>query len=239
MIELNHVSKHYDAFFLDNITLDIPDGQVVGIVGESGSGKSTLLKLLNLTEQPDSGDIVMNQEIISKASPKRIRQMKQSIGMIFQDYHLLNNLTVLDNVQLPLTLLGNKDMEKALYWLERVGLIDLKHQYPSQLSGGQKQRVAVARSLINQPKLILLDEATSALDEYTTQIILELMKEVHREYQPTICFISHELDSVKYLCERCLVLENGKIVADIHVTSSDKEELTSSYKEKAIRRLQS
>lgn len=238
MIKLEHVSKYYESFLLNDISVEIPSGQLVGIVGQSGSGKSTLLKLLNLTEVPDQGNIIMADKEISTLPKNQIRKVKHDIGMIFQDYHLLNNLTVLENIFLPLKLLGDKDKTKACRWLDKVGLLEYQEKYPSQLSGGQKQRVAVARALVNKPKLILLDEATSALDDHTTHLILELIKEVHQDYQPTICFISHELDSVKYLCERCLVLDKGNLVADIQVNQSSLDTLTETYKEKAIRRLE-
>lgn len=240
MIKLEQVSKQYDnsqQTALTNINLTIQPGEIVGVVGESGSGKSTLLKLLNLTEEPDSGDVILFNQDIAQLTDKAQRGLKEDIGMIFQQYHLLHNLTVLDNVHLPLTLSRRKHQQKALSLLDMVGLKDKSHHYPNQLSGGQKQRVAIARALIRDPKLLLFDEATSALDEGTTDDILQIIRKIHETSEPTIVFVSHELETVQFLCERTLILDKGEIYADINHVPQINEGSHLSYPEKAKRRL--
>lgn len=241
MIRCEHVLKKYQSepFAIQDVTFEVLPGEIVGIVGESGSGKSTLLKLLNGMLVPDSG-IVELFGINTKSATKSQRQLiKNQTGMIFQHYNLLHNLTVLDNVLLPLTLLKRKDKEKAIELLEMVGLKDKLHDYPSQLSGGQKQRVAIARALIREPKVLLLDEATSALDEGTTYELLDQLKRIHAQLKPTIIFVSHELESVKYLCDRSLVLDKGQLIADVAISQVSSEQREMSYKEKAVRSLTS
>lgn len=237
VIQLKKVRKSYGDFHLRDITLTINEGVIYGIVGESGSGKSTLLSILNLTTPIDEGELVIDGVHCETLTKSQQRALKQEMGMIFQEYHLLNNLTVFENVHLPLKLKGIKDVTKAIYWLEKVGLSGYHTSYPSQLSGGQKQRVALARALVTKPKYILLDEATSALDEYNAQLILQVLTEVHTEYQPTIIFVSHDLDKIKTFCQECLILDKGNISHIVTVTHHRKDELLASYPEKAFRRL--
>ncbi|MGX7352316.1 metal ABC transporter ATP-binding protein [Enterococcus canis] len=213
MIELQNVSHYYPEKALDQIDLTIEDHEIFGIVGESGAGKSTLLRLLNLLEQPSEGKLLLAGTDVWQLSDQRRRQIKQTIGMVFQQYHLLHNRTIAENVGLPLKLLGKADPAKSQQLLEFVGLGDKAKSYPSQLSGGQKQRAAIARALITEPKIILCDEPTSALDEKNTLEILKLLKKVHATFQPTILFVSHELAAVKFLCQRAAVLEAGRLQA--------------------------
>lgn len=237
MIELNQVNKEYDEFNLNNITLTINDGVIYGIVGESGSGKSTLLNILNLTTEIDGGSLKIDGVNCKGLNRKKTNQIKQKMGMIFQEYHLLSNLNVLDNVHLPLKLKGVKDKANSLYWLEKVGLLDYAKAFPSQLSGGQKQRVALARALVINPSYILLDEVTSALDDYNAQLILDILKDVHQEYQPTIVFVSHDLDKVKSFCHECLILDKGRVSNIVSVIPMSDEMKQTSYPTKAYRRL--
>lgn len=241
MIRCEHVLKKYqsEAFAIQDVTFQVLPGEIVGIVGESGSGKSTLLKLLNGMLLPDSGTVELFGINTQSATKSQRQLIKNQTGMIFQHYNLLHNLTVLDNVLLPLTLLKMNDKEKAMTLLEMMGLGDKVHSYPSQLSGGQKQRVAIARALIREPKVLLLDEATSALDEGTTYDLLDQLKKIHAQLKPTIIFVSHELESVKYLCDRSLVLDKGQLIADVTVSSVSREQREMSYKEKAVRSLTS
>lgn len=213
MIELQNVSHYYPEKALDQIDLTIEDHEIFGIVGESGAGKSTLLRLLNLLEQPSEGKLLLAGTDVWQLSDQQRRQIKQTIGMVFQQYHLLHNRTIAENVGLPLKLLGKADPAKSQQLLEFVGLGDKAKSYPSQLSGGQKQRAAIARALITEPKIILCDEPTSALDEKNTLEILKLLKKVHATFQPTILFVSHELSAVKFLCQRAAVLEAGRLQA--------------------------
>ncbi|NKC68927.1 methionine ABC transporter ATP-binding protein [Vagococcus fluvialis] len=240
MIQLVNVSKKYpqkkeELVALSNISFTVAEKEVLGIVGESGSGKSTLLRLLQLMEQPTTGEISFNELSVTNWTDTQIRNQKKKMSMLFQTFNLLGNVTVLDNVLLPLKLQGIKDEKKALDLLEFVGLSEKAKEYPAKLSGGQKQRVALARALITNPEILLLDEATSALDDQTTTDILFLLERVKKDYSPTIIFVSHDLEVVKKICDRVLVMESGNIVADLKVASSLLEEQVESYSEKAVR----
>lgn len=237
MIELQNVSHYYPEKALDQIDLTIKDHEIFGIVGESGAGKSTLLRLLNLLEQPSEGKLLLAGEDVWQLSDQQRRQIKQTIGMVFQQYHLLHNRTIAENVGLPLKLLGKADPAKSQQLLEFVGLGDKAKSYPSQLSGGQKQRAAIARALITEPKIILCDEPTSALDEKNTLEILKLLKKVHATFQPTILFVSHELAAVKFLCQRAAVLEAGRLQAITAVQPATLQD-EADYTAQVIARLQ-
>lgn len=238
MIELKGIAKKYNQqFVLAPLDLTIASHEIFGIVGESGAGKSTLLKIMSLLEAPSEGSLFLDGKEVSKLNQKAIRQLKQSIGMIFQQYHLLYNRTVAENVALPLKLLGHKDPQKVRELLHFVGLEEKADNYPRQFSGGQKQRVAIARALVNDPKIILCDEPTSALDEKSTADILELLKRIHHEFQPTIIFVSHELAAVKALCQRAAILEAGQLKGITSVNNLSLQS-TASYEERVIARLQ-
>lgn len=240
MIELKNVSKTYEAKnkpALENISFQVAKGEILGVVGASGSGKSTLLQLLNLTEKPSSGEILFEQKTSKNFSTKEIRSKKQKMAMIFQQFNLLHNLTVAENVALPLKLMGEKSSEKVLRYLEFVGLKEYAAMYPRELSGGQKQRVAIARALVKDPQLLLCDEPTSALDEKSTQEIIALLKKIHEEFSPTIILVSHELSVVKALCPKALILEEGKLVETVLVKQTLREETALSYPKQAKRRL--
>lgn len=240
MIELKNVSKTYEAKnkpALENISFQVAKGEILGVVGSSGSGKSTLLQLLNLTEKPSSGEILFEQKESKNFFPKEIRSKKQKMAMIFQQFNLLHNLTVAENVALPLKLMGGKSSEKVLRYLDFVGLKEYATMYPRELSGGQKQRVAIARALVKDPQLLLCDEPTSALDEKSTQEIIALLKKIHEEFSPTIILVSHELSVVKALCPKALILEEGKLVETVLVKQTLGEETALSYPKQAKRRL--
>lgn len=240
MIELKNVSKTYEAKnkpALENISFQVAKGEILGVVGSSGSGKSTLLQLLNLTEKPSSGEILFEQKESKNFFPKEIRSKKQKMAMIFQQFNLLHNLTVAENVALPLKLMGEKSSEKVLRYLDFVGLKEYATMYPRELSGGQKQRVAIARALVKDPQLLLCDEPTSALDEKSTQEIIALLKKIHEEFSPTIILVSHELSVVKALCPKALILEEGKLVETVLVKQTLGEETALSYPKQAKRRL--
>lgn len=216
MIELVNIQKKYQGnLALKDISLQIAAGEILGIVGKSGSGKSTLLRLLNLMELPESGELMLNGVASQSFDKHARRQWQQHTGMVFQQFNLLHNKTVLENVALPLKMLG-KAQTRADELLNFVGLSDKADSYPAQLSGGQKQRAALARALVNSPQLLLCDEATSALDDATKQEVLHLFKKIHTEFKPTIVFVSHELASVKQICQRVIVMETGEIVGEFH-----------------------
>ena len=219
MIYINNVSKTFkgkksvDA--VKNVTLEIKDKEIFGIVGYSGAGKSTLIRLVNQLEKPDSGEILIDGINICKLKGETLRKERQKIGMIFQHFNLLWSKTVLENIMFPLEL-AKVDKEerknRAIEMANRVGLGDKLNVYPSTLSGGQKQRVAIARALVLNPKILLCDEATSALDPKTTEDILELLKEINKEYGLTILMISHQMETVQKICHKLAVMADGKVV---------------------------
>lgn len=220
---------------LNNLDLTINTHEIFGVVGTSGAGKSTLLKVLNFLIPPSSGQLLIDHQDIWKLTSKERRMKKRSIGMIFQQYHLLANRTVEENVALPLKLIGQKNPQKVQELLSFVRLEDKAKDYPKNLSGGQQQRAAIARALVTDPMFLLCDEPTSALDEKNTYDILQLLKEIHRVFQPTIVFVSHELTAVKYLCQRAAVLNNGQIeaVTEVrHAHGADDKEATLSILER-------
>lgn len=225
MIALNGVVKQYQGqsglfSALDNISVHIKESEKFGIIGESGSGKSTLLRMINALETPNDGTVIVDGENVSSLSAKQLRKYRKKIGMIFQQFNLLNNKTVVENITLPLKLHNFESALNIDEVLEFVGLSDKKDNYPGQLSGGQKQRVGIARALITNPKILLCDEPTSALDEKTTDEIVSVLKRAHEVYGMTIVVVTHELNVIKQLCDRTLVLEKGKVIDTIDIKPS-------------------
>ncbi len=222
MIELKSLGKTYrtageEITALEGIELTIHDGEIYGIIGLSGAGKSTLVRCINLLERPTSGRVVIDGQDITSVSRKRLLEIRRSIGMIFQGFHLLEQSTVLHNVTFPLEVAGTRRRDavgRAMELLEIVGLADRANAYPSQLSGGQKQRVAIARALATRPKYLLCDEATSALDPNTTRSILDLLAEINRKMGVTIVIITHEMKVVEQICDRVAVLDQSRIVEE-------------------------
>ena len=247
MINIEHLDKTYhlknaDVHAVDDVSLHIESGQIYGVIGYSGAGKSTLVRCLNFLEIPDSGSIEIegfgkvsaNQESLD-ISQKKLRELRRSIGMIFQHFNLLDRSTVFDNVAYPLkyTGLSKKEIETRVdELLDLVDLADKKYVYPSQLSGGQKQRVAIARALSNNPKVLLSDEATSALDPDATESILKLLKDLNKRLGITIILITHEMSVIKSIANRVAVMENGKVVeeGDVYdIFANPKEEITKKF----------
>lgn len=220
---------------VDSVTLDIAAGSVVGMVGYSGAGKSTLLRLINALERPSSGKVIVNGVDITELSEDRLRSVRSGIGMIFQHFNLFSSRTVAGNVAYPLRVAGvsrSETEERVAELLAFVGLSDKADVHPSKLSGGQKQRVGIARALANNPNILLADEATSALDPETTHEVLSLLKRVNREFGTTIVVITHEMSVVSELCDRVVVLENGRVVehgATYDVFAKPKQSLTRSF----------
>ncbi|AZB27100.1 ATP-binding cassette domain-containing protein [Chryseobacterium bernardetii] len=221
MIEIRNISKTFhqkkQAFkALDQVSLNINKGDIVGIIGFSGAGKSTLIRTVNLLERPDEGHIIINGKDFTQLSSKQLAEERKKIGMIFQHFNLLSSRTVFDNVALPLELdHSGKDQinKKVNELLKIVGLEDKANDYPKSLSGGQKQRVAIARALANDPHLLLCDEATSALDPVTTQSILQLLKDINQRLGITILLITHEMEVIKAVCNHVAVIDKGKLLA--------------------------
>ncbi len=208
---------------LDKISLKVDKGDVYGVIGLSGEGKSTLVRCINRLENPDSGIINFEGVNILELKGKDLRVYRQNVSMIFQDFNLLSQKTVFQNVEFPLTLnkgykrtKENKEHIKKLISL--VGLSEKENNYPSQLSGGQKQRVAIARALINNPKILLCDEATSALDPTTAEQILDLLKTLNKELGLTIIIIAHQMSVIERVCNKVAILSDHKIAENGEVS---------------------
>ena len=204
------------AFALEDICLDIADGDRFGIIGMSGAGKSTLVRTINLLERPTSGKVVVDGRDVTELSGAALRAYRRRVAMIFQNFGLLAQKTVLDNVCFPYVAANGKvtaeNRAHALELLDRVGLAEKASSYPSQLSGGQQQRVAIARALACEPEVILCDEATSALDPKSTNTILKLLRDINEETGVTLIVITHSMDVVEKICRNVAVLENGRVV---------------------------
>jgi len=219
LIQIRGLSKVFETEsgevnVLEDINLDIMEGEIFGIIGMSGAGKSTLVRCLNFLEKPTEGTVYFDSQDLSALSQKDLYKIRQSMAMIFQQFNLLMQRNVLKNVCFPLEIAGvrKKEAEKRAYeLLELVGLADKAKAYPSQLSGGQKQRVAIARALANDPKVILCDEATSALDPATTKGILALLKDINKRLGITIVIITHEMSVVEEICQRVAIIDSRHI----------------------------
>lgn len=221
MIRLEHITQAYktpegrEFKALNDVSLEIKQGEIFGIIGRSGAGKSTLVRCINLLNRPTEGKVFVDGKDLTELSEDDLRESRRSIGMIFQHFNLLSSRTVFDNVALPLELVGtpkNVIKEKVEPLLKLVGLTEHAHKYPAQLSGGQKQRVGIARALTNAPKVLLSDEATSALDPETTTATLALLKQINQTLGLTVVMITHEMQVVKQICDRVVVMNYGEIV---------------------------
>ena len=240
MIQLEHISKSFvtasgTVHAVQDVNLQIGEGEIFGIIGFSGAGKSTLVRCINLLERPTEGRVIVDGEDLTAMDLKKLREVRKKIGMIFQHLNLMRSRTVFQNIAFPLKKSGLSKAEKEKKiesLLELVGLSDKKDAYPSQLSGGQKQRVAIARALANDPKVLLCDEATSALDPQTTQSILKLLKQVNETLGITIVLITHEMAVVKDICDRVAIMEQGRVVEEgdtVSVFSHPKEAMTKDF----------
>ncbi len=216
MIKISNLTKKYnnDVVALNGVTLSVDKGDIYGIIGLSGAGKSTLVRCINLLEQPTSGTIEIDGVDLTKLSKKDLRVKRKEISMIFQNFNLLQQKNVLQNVLFPLQISNNDkqySLEKAKDLLKMVDLSDKLDSYPSQLSGGQKQRVAIARALACDPKVLLCDEPTSALDPQTTASILQLLKTINQKLNITIIMITHQMSVVEKICNKVAILSEGKV----------------------------
>src|SRR5690625_4263410 len=219
-IELQGVSKTFElknrkVEALKETDLSIKDGEIFGLIGFSGAGKSTLLRVINLLERPTSGSVIVNGVVLEDLSDKELRTRRQKIGMIFQQFNLIESKTVYENIEFVLKASKYdrrkvKDRVKEL--LELVGLTDKMNSRPNNLSGGQKQRVGIARALANEPEVLLCDEATSALDPDTTKNILRLLKKINHDLGITIILITHEMEVIKEVADRVGVMSEGEII---------------------------
>lgn len=220
MISIKNVRKSFSTkqgtlTAVDNVNLEINEGEIFGVIGYSGAGKSTLIRLLNKLESPTEGSITIAGREISRIKGAELRKARQEISMIFQHFNLLWSRTVRDNIAFPLEIAGVTGVErkkKVDELIKLVGLEGRENAYPSQLSGGQKQRVGIARALANNPKVLLCDEATSALDPQTTDSILDLLVDINKRLGLTIVLITHEMHVIRKICHRVAVMESGRIV---------------------------
>ena len=238
MIDLKNIIVDFDGFkAVDNVNLKVEKNDIYGIVGFSGAGKSTLVRTINLLQRPTSGEVLINGENILDLPKKELRARRKNIGMIFQHFNLLNNITVLDNVIYPIRKLKipkEEKVKKAKDLLKVVGIGDKADNYPRELSGGQQQRCAIARALASDPEILLCDEATSALDPKTTKQILKLLKDLNAKLGLTIVIITHQMEVVKDLCNKCAVMQAGKIIEagpTIEIFAKPKEPLTREFVE--------
>ena len=236
LIRLESVQKSFTlpggAVFdaVRSLSLDIHEGDVFGLIGKSGAGKSTLLRLINLLERPDAGKVLVGGRDLTTLSRRELRDTRQNIGMIFQQFNLIQNATVFDNVAFPLKIHGRHSRAeieaRVRECLALVGLGEKIHSYPAQLSGGQKQRVAIARALAPRPQVLLCDEPTSALDSETTRALLETLRDINLKLGVTIVIVTHELSVVEVLCRQVAILEQGRLVEQFEVDSPAAERAT-------------
>jgi D-methionine transport system ATP-binding protein len=240
MIELKNVTKNFHQknrviSALSDVSLKVPPGKIFGVIGTSGAGKSTLIRCVNLLERPTSGEIIVDGKSLIQLSNAELAIERRQIGMIFQHFNLLSSRTVFDNIAFPLELAGvakSAIKTRVLELLQLVGLEEKANDYPANLSGGQKQRVAIARTLANNPKVLLCDEATSALDPATTRSILNLLKDINRRLNITILLITHQMEVVKSICDEVAVISHGKLIEQGSVGeifADPKHELTKEF----------
>ena len=215
LLSIEHLKKSYDDnLILDDINLEVHQGEVIVLVGPSGCGKSTMLRCINALEPIQGGEIKLNGEKIDPKN-KNIAELRQKIGMVFQSYELFPHLTVLDNILLaPMKVQKRKKEEaekEAMALLERVGLAEKAKSYPRQLSGGQKQRTAIARALVTRPAIILADEPTGNLDSQTELEVMSLLKSCVSDFGQTLIMITHD-ETIAQMADEMIIIEDGKAV---------------------------
>ena len=215
LLEIKNVSKIYGPLkALDNVNLTVENGEWLAIMGPSGSGKSTMMNIIGCMDKHSLGEVILDGADIAKESGRKLTEIRRDkIGLIFQQFHLVNYLTAVENVMVSQYYHSMPDEKEALEALERVGLKDRAKHLPSQLSGGEQQRVCIARALINHPEIILADEPTGNLDEANENIVIDIFKQLHRQ-GTTLIVVNHDPE-VAEVAQRTVVLEHGRLVREI------------------------
>jgi len=231
MIEVKNLEKKYfigtpnELLALDNINLKIEDGEFVALVGASGSGKSTFMNMIGALDRPTTGEYLIDGVPVHSMTQNELSDIRgKKIGFVFQSFNLMGRSNALKNVELPMLYAGVSGKERtrrAKELLELVGMGDRVHHLPNELSGGQKQRVAIARSLVNDPSIILADEPTGALDSKTGDMVLDIFKNVHKEKKKTILIITHSME-VAQMTQRIITIRDGRILSDVPNTPVSK-----------------
>lgn len=244
LIRLRDVSRSFKlargASFdaVRGVSLDVHAGDIFGLIGKSGAGKSTLLRLINLLERPDQGSVTVAGQELTALDERALRAARQNIGMIFQQFNLLQNATVYENVAFPLRIHGQLNAPRlaarVLECLALVGLADKADSYPAQLSGGQQQRAAIARALASRPAVLLCDEPTSALDAETTRALLDTLRDINARLGVTIVIVSHELSVLGAICNRVAVIEDGLLAEQFAVADTSAPRVTALGRELAF-----
>ena len=218
MIEFKNVSKVYDngSTALDNVCITVNDGEFVLICGHSGAGKSTLFKLLTHEVTPDTGAVIVDEFDVTKMKRSKIPKLRRKLGVVFQDFRLLPNKSVAENIAFALEVIEEKPKvikEKVAHVLELVGLSDKANDLPEDLSGGEQQRVAIARAIVNRPSVLIADEPTGNLDPNTSKGIVDLLKHINN-FGTTVIMVTHNMDIVTYLNKRVIELKDGRVLSD-------------------------
>ena len=221
MIKVTDLHKSFgELAVLKGIDFQADTGEVIVIIGPSGMGKSTFLRCINYIERPEKGIIEIDNVKVDaeKCTEKEIKQLRLKTSMVFQNYNIFKNMTVIENVMLPMTSVQKIEKEiakeKALQYLDQVGLLDKVNEYPSRLSGGQQQRVGIARAMAVNPKLILLDEPTSSLDPELVLGILDILRNLANEHKRTMIIVTHEMSFAKEIADRIIFMDDGRIIEE-------------------------
>lgn len=221
MIKVTNLHKSFgELAVLKGIDFQADTGEVIVIIGPSGMGKSTFLRCINYIERPEKGIIEIDNVKVDaeKCTEKEIKQLRLKTSMVFQNYNIFKNKTVIENVMLPMTSVQKIEKEiakeKALQYLDQVGLLDKINEYPSRLSGGQQQRVGIARAMAVNPQLILLDEPTSSLDPELVLGILDILKNLANEHKRTMIIVTHEMSFAKEIADRIIFMDDGRIIEE-------------------------
>ena len=219
MIQMRNVTEIYDSsgtVALDDVSLEIAEGEFVFLVGPSGSGKTTIMKLITGEVRPTSGSVIVNDFDMTRIRRRKLPKMRRTLGVVFQDYRLIDNMTVYDNVAFAMRVVGapNREIRKRVpYVLELVGLEGRENRLPGELSGGEQQRVAIARALVNSPRMLVADEPTGNLDPVRSLELMLLFEKIN-EMGTTVLVVTHEKELVNALAKRVIMIDGGRVISD-------------------------